>query len=131
MSARRVAAELIPIWDDCGVADLDIDIQAHPGRAILVLHGELDLATKSQLRDVAMAQLGVTGVATLGLDLADITFLDSSGINVLAELRRKGQERGIDVEILAVSRRAARVLTIVGLAEPFGIPPDPDAVPAH
>ena len=129
--ARQGAAEAVPIWHDCAVADLDVEIQAHPGHAILVLHGELDLATQSQLRDVAMAQLSVSGLATLGLDLADIRFLDSSGISVLVELRSQAQERGIDLEIVAVSRRAARVLTIVGLTESFGIPPDPDAVPAR
>ena len=32
---------------------------------------------------------------------------------------------------LAVSQRAARVLTIVGLADSSGIPPDLDAVPAQ
>jgi anti-anti-sigma factor len=111
------------------VADLDVEIQAHPGQAILVLRGELDLATKSQLHDVAMAHLGVSGLATLGLDLADITFLDSSGISVLVEVRNQAQERGIAMEISAVSPPAARVLTIVGLAKSFGIPPDPDAVP--
>jgi anti-anti-sigma factor len=113
------------------VADLDVEIQAHPGQAILVLHGELDLETKAQLQDEAIEQLGVPGLATLGLDLADITFLDSSGVSVLVELRNQAQERGIDVEIVAVSRRVARVLTIVGLAESFGIPPDPEAVPAQ
>lgn len=130
-SARQVAVGTIPIWDDCGVADLDVEIQAHPGQAILVLHGELDLETKAQLHDEAIEQLGVPGLATLGLDLADITFLDSSGVSVLVELRNQAQERGIDVEIVAVSRRVARVLTIVGLAESFGIPPDPEAVPAQ
>jgi hypothetical protein len=35
------------------------------------------------------------------------------------------------MEILAVSQRAARVLTIVGLAEAFGIPPKKDSVPAQ
>ena len=110
-------------------APLDVEIQAQPGQTILVLHGELDMATESQLRDVAMAQLGVSGLATLGLDLADITFLDSSGISVLVEVRNQAQERGIAMEISAVSPHAARVLTIVGLAKSFGIPPDPDAVP--
>ena len=118
------------ICHDCAVADLDVEIQAHPGHTLLVLHGELDLATKSRLRDVAMVQLGVSGLATLGLDLTDIRFLDSSGISVLVELRSQARERGIDLEILAVSRRAARVLTIVGLADSFGIPPEPDAAPA-
>src|ERR1700745_3289159 len=64
--ARRGAADAGPIWHDGAVADLDVEIQARPGHAILVLHGELDLATKSQLHDVAMAQLSVSGLATLG-----------------------------------------------------------------
>jgi anti-anti-sigma factor len=119
------------MWDNYVVAPLDVEIQPQPGQTILVLHGELDMATESQLRDVAMAQLGVSGLAKLGLDLADITFLDSSGISVLVDLRNHANDRGIDLEILAVSQRAAGILTIVGLAEAFGIPPNPDAVPAQ
>jgi anti-sigma B factor antagonist len=119
------------MWDNYVVAPLDVEIQAQPGQTILVLHGELDIETESRLRDVAMAQLGVSELAKLGLDLADITFLDSSGISVLVDLRNQANDRGIDLKILAVSQRAARVLTIVGLAEAFGIPPNPDAVPAE
>lgn len=113
------------------MASLDVEIQSQPGQAILVLHGELDMATESRLRDVAMAQLEVSGLAKLGLDLADITFLDSCGVNVIVDLRNQANDRGIDMEILAVSQRAARVLTIVGLAEAFGIPPKKDSVPAQ
>lgn len=113
------------------MASLDVEIQSQPGQAILVLHGELDMATESRLRDVAMAQLEVSGLAKLGLDLADITFLDSCGVSVLVDLRNQANDRGIDMEILAVSQRAARVLTIVGLAEAFGIPPKKDSVPAQ
>ena len=119
------------MWDNYVVAPLDVEIQAQPGQTILVLHGELDMETESRLRDVAMAQLGVSELAKLGLDRADITFLDSSGISVLVDLRNQANDRGIDLKILAVSQRAARVLTIVGLAEAFGIPPNPDAVPAE
>jgi anti-anti-sigma regulatory factor len=35
------------------------------------------------------------------------------------------------MEILAVSPRAARVLALVGLAESFGIPTDPDTAPGQ
>jgi anti-sigma B factor antagonist len=119
------------MWDNYVVAPLDVEIQAQPGQTILVLHGELDMAAESRLRNVAMVQLGVSGLAKLGLDLADITFLDSSGISVLVDLRNQANDRGIDLKILAVSQRAARVLTIVGLAEAFGIPPNPDGVPAE
>jgi anti-sigma B factor antagonist len=113
------------------VAGLDVEIQAHAGQAILVLHGDLDMATEAELHDVAMAQLAVQGLAKLGLDLADITFLDSTGVTALLDLRQQANDRGIDMEILAVSRRAARILALVGLAESFGIPTDPDTAPGQ
>lgn len=108
---------------------LGVDVQAQPGQVLLVLHGELDLGTEVQLRNVAMAQLAAQHPATLRLDLADITFLDSSGISALLDLREQASNRGTDLEIVAVSHRAARVLTIVGLAEHLGIAADPDSVP--
>ena len=113
------------------VAGLDVEIQAHAGQTILVLHGELDMGTESQLHDVAVAQLAVQGVAKLGLDLAGITFLDSTGVTALLDLRKRANDRGIDMQILAVSRRAARILALVGLAETFGIPADPDTAPGQ
>ena len=112
--ALRTSAEHAPtalaagrqsMWDHHTVAGLDVEIQAHAGQAILVLHGELDMATEAQLHDVAVAQLAVQGVAKLGLDLAGITFLDSTGVTALLDLRKQANDRGIDMEILAVSRR--------------------------
>ena len=89
------------------------------------------MATEAQLHDVAVAQLAVQGVARLGLDLAGITFLDSTGVTALLDLRKRANDRGIDMQILAVSRRAARILALVGLAETFGIPADPDTAPGQ
>jgi anti-sigma B factor antagonist len=115
--------------DDRAMDRLGVDVQAQPGQVLLVLHGELDLGTEPQLRNVAMAQLAAHNPSRLSLDLADITFLDSSGISALLDLREQASNRGAVLEFVAVSRRAARVLTIVGLAEPLGIAADPDSVP--
>lgn len=115
--------------NDRAMDRLSVEVHAQAGEVLLVLHGELDLGTEAQLQTVAMAQLAAHNPTKLQLDLADITFLDSSGINALLDIRKHGSDRGIDVEIVAVSHRAARVLTIVGLAEPFGIPADPGSLP--
>jgi anti-sigma B factor antagonist len=110
---------------------LDVAAQAHEGRATLALHGELDLGTDTQLRDAATNVLRGDDIRSLDLDLAELTFLDSTGVSALLDLRKQASERGIAVQIVAISRRAARVLTIVGLAESFGLPVDPDAVPGQ
>lgn len=115
--------------DDHAMARLDVEIHTQPERAILLLHGELDMATEGQLREVAVAQLAQGDLSKLELDMADVTFLDSTGVSALVALRKDATERGIDMQIVAASHRAARVLTIVGLAEHFGLPPDPETVP--
>jgi anti-sigma B factor antagonist len=110
---------------------LDVEVQTQGGQMLLVLHGELDLGNESQLHDVVMAQLAAHDPTKLRLDLADISFLDSSGINALLDIRKYAASHGIGVEIVAVSHRVARILTIVGLADSFGIPADPDSVPGQ
>jgi anti-anti-sigma factor len=111
------------------MARLDVEIQTQAERVLLLLHGELDMATEAQLRDVATQQLNAHEPAKLQLDLADVTFLDSTGVSALVDLRKEATDRGVDIEIVAASRRAARVLTIVGLAEHFGLRPDPETGP--
>ena len=115
--------------DDRGMPRLDVEIHAQSEQVMLILHGELDMATEAQLRDVADAQLAAHDLTKLEVDLADIAFLDSSGVSALVDLRKNATDRGVDMQVVAVSHLAARVLTIVGLAEHFGIPADPDAVP--
>lgn len=111
------------------MARLDVEIQTQAERVLLLLHGELDMATETQLRDVATQQLNAHEPAKLQLDLADVTFLDSTGVSALVDLRKEATDRGVDIEIVAASRRATRVLTIVGLAEHFGLRPDPETGP--
>lgn len=108
---------------------LDVELQARGGQATLALYGELDMGTETQLRDATKKALSADDIRSVKLDLAELTFLDSTGVSTLLDLRKQASDRGIGLEIVAVSRRAARVLTIVGLADSFGIPADPDAVP--
>ena len=123
-----------PMCDDHAVARLDIEtrkIQADAKQTIIVVRGDLDMGTDSQLRVAVRAELAAPGLTTLGLDLGEVTFLDSSGVTALLDIRKDANDRGIGLELVAVSQRVARVLTIVGLAEAFGIPADPDTVPGH
>jgi hypothetical protein len=66
------------------------------GQAILVLHGDLDMATEAQLRDEAVAQLAVQGVAKLGLDLADMTLHAPIARITLSRCRTPAAGAGID-----------------------------------
>lgn len=118
------AARIAAMCNSDDVPGLDVETQSLADVTILVLRGELDIDTRFMLRDVAMEQLAVPGVTKLQIDLGDVTFLDSSGVSALVDLRKEANGRGVELTIPAVSRPAARILSIVGLAETFGVRPE-------
>jgi anti-sigma B factor antagonist len=106
------------------VADLSVQVEWHGGRAVLSVAGELDLATAPDLRSEATVLLGAPDCGGLDLDLAALTFLDSSGIGALLEIRAAAQSRSVDVRVVDVAPGPARILQIAGLSETFGLAVD-------
>ncbi|SHF99670.1 anti-anti-sigma factor [Jatrophihabitans endophyticus] len=103
------------------MSSLSLSARRENGTAVLSLDGELDLATVPALRDTALAELGEPGTATLVLDLARLTFLDSTGIGCWIELRNHAEGAGKELALRAVPAAARRTVTIAGLAPVFGI----------
>ena len=84
-----------------------------PGLHIVALHGELDLASADGLAEALVEIAG----STLVVDLADLSFMDSSGIGALVVARKRIRAKGLGE--LVVTRPTAivqKVLEIVGLA---------------
>jgi anti-anti-sigma factor len=86
------------------------------GMAVLTVRGDIDLATAPALRDVVLPTLERgTGLC---IDLSDVTFIDSSGVNVLLDsVRRLTPEK----RRLAVACREGgpvhRILALLGLLD--------------
>lgn len=88
----------------------------HEQRVVLVLAGELDPSTVGLL-DTAVEAALAEGAESLVIDLADVTFLDSSGLRALI-----GAHTHLAPEPLrlrAPSAAARRLLAITGLDDHF------------
>lgn len=94
------------------------------GAAVVVLSGEIDVAAAPELHEVLLVEVGSSRRTIV--DLARVTFLDSSGISVLVTALRRAREDDEDVVLCAPSAGVARVLELAGLAEVFRIFPDRD-----
>ena len=84
---------------------------------------------ESTIRNVVHGQIlypvsNPSGV-DVGVDLARVTFIDSSGLSVLVQARQRVDELGRRFEIRAASRPARRVLEISGLDATLGLRPEP------
>jgi anti-sigma B factor antagonist len=104
------------------VADLEVRTERNGARAVLILAGDLDLATVGVLHDAAAAQLASGDVRDLVLDLNGVTFLDSSGLGAMLQLRGDAMAAGGTVTICSAARGAARIIAIAGLSGTFGLP---------
>lgn len=97
------------------------------GDAVVVaVEGELDLFTAPFLRDEIRDAIKQDG-ATLVLDLADLSFMDSSGLSVLIEAWRLTTAQGGGVTLAAPQPPVARILRTTGLDRRIKIYPDVDA----
>ena len=85
----------------------------------LVISGELDIATAPRLQDAALDALNASASPkpALHLDLHAVSFMDSSGVQVLAKLRKRAEQVGGHVAVVRVSSSVARVLDLLGLLE--------------
>ncbi|MEV1051093.1 STAS domain-containing protein [Streptomyces sp. NPDC049887] len=94
---------------------------------ILEIVGDVDYSTAEQLRHRFTA-LTLSPGQRLVLDLAGMTFCDSSGITALIAARNHALAAHADIALASVPAQTSRVLRIVGLDQIFTLLPDSVAV---
>lgn len=95
--------------------NLEFRTKRLPNRVALVeVEGDIDLFTSPKLRD-ALRQLLGDGIYYFVLNLEKVRFIDSSGLEVLAELIRKVQRYGGLVTLAGQHDYIDKLLSITGL----------------
>jgi len=88
---------------------------AHEDEWVVVrLKGDIDLATAPNLRG-RLDDLLSLGPENLRIDLAEVAFMDSSGLNVLASAHKHAHEIGGQMVLVNVPGQIRRVLSMTGL----------------
>jgi anti-anti-sigma factor len=95
---------------------LTVSAAQHGGHAVLVVAGELDLATAPQLADTALAMVDAS-VGDLVVDAGGLTFCDSSGLTAFVRVTNRLAEDGRRLAIAGAPPIVHRVLEISGLVE--------------
>jgi len=90
-----------------------ISIDDSPNRLKVV--GVVDSHTASQLRDAILAHGYTEG--DLVLDLADVDFIDSSGLRIIVNAHSQMEAAGRRLVLTHTSPAVARLLEITGLHE--------------
>lgn len=94
---------------------LSLEVEAVVSGTHVRVTGEIDLDTRNHLPDT-LAALGVQP-RHVSLDLRGVTFLDSSGLNMLLELHDQCAANGGTLRLLDPPEHLSQLLTIAGLDE--------------
>ena len=107
-----------------GDADDQITLSSYrpaPDQIVIEVGGEVDMLTSPQLRAAVLEQFETEGVGTVVLGLDGVTFLGTSGLAVLIEVREAAQTAGVELRLVCTARRVLRPLTIAGLVPLFNV----------
>jgi anti-anti-sigma factor len=95
------------------VDELRISVTAGPAHTLVTLAGECDLHTGRQLRDVLTSEV-TRGARRVILDLSELSFMDSTGMQVLLSVWTVLNVRGGALALVAPQPVVARILELTG-----------------
>jgi anti-sigma B factor antagonist len=100
-----------------------VQIQTEDRSPVVVVTGEIDMATAPMLQRELTAAIDTTGGAVV-LDLVEVTFFDSSGLRVAIVAHRDLNEQGRRLAVVCdPAGHVRRTFTLAGLSEVLELHP--------
>lgn len=95
---------------------LQVDFRSVGGHRVVVVSGEIDIATAAELR-AALLEAARSPSKGLIVDMAAVTFMDARGLGVLAEIHRQTRHLRHGLRLAAPGPQIIRLLATTGLAD--------------
>jgi anti-anti-sigma factor len=106
---------------DLSSQGLSLRAETRDGVARLTVEGELDMASSPVLERAVEGAL--ESARSVELELAGVTFMDSTGLRTLLAIRRRLEEAGCELRLVAVPPPVLRVLDVTRTLSLFRLDP--------
>ena len=94
----------------------EIEVVTSDGAVHVKPRGELDIATAGLL-EAGLLRAEATSAPTVVLDLAGVSFIDSTGLRTLLSAHARSRQDGDRLRIVGASEQARKLFTIAGVLE--------------
>lgn len=101
--------------------DFHVTVTDRADTIVVRLAGELDMATAERALD-ALRTTDLSAARSLVVDLADVSFCDSSGLRLLLNLRQAMVEHGGGFDAVGAHGIVASTIDVTGLTEVLHVP---------
>ena len=95
---------------------------ARNGVTCLAVTGEIDMATCDELYDSIITAAAEQQVTAVVVDLAGVTFCDSSGVGAILRAYGEAAQHQVGVTVVNPQRIVRRVLHVTGVLSILGVP---------
>lgn len=104
----------------------DLARMEYGGHPVVFVYGEIDVLTAPRLHET-LQEVIAESPRSLLVDLANVTFIDSTGLGALVVAHRHLEERGGRLRLVSVPPPVAQVLEVTGLLDRFEVYADMEA----
>ena len=94
--------------------EMHIESSRSADRTVITLRGHLDAETAPRLHQ-QFTELSHLGITRIDVDLANLDFMDSSGLSVLVAEHKRTRNDGGGLVIMSQNRRVIRLFQLNGL----------------
>jgi anti-sigma B factor antagonist len=99
---------------------MDIVERTENGVRVFVLKGRIDTQGAAEM-DRVLRAVASEGQHQMVLDMAEVRYINSSGLRTLADMITRNREAGGDLKLVALSGKVWRVFRIIGFDKFFSI----------
>lgn len=101
--------------------NLQVESTAQGRRLRVVVSGEVDVSNAEELRAKIDAGFADEAVEQIEVDLAEVSYIDSTGIGVLVGSAHRAPDAGRAFEVLNPQANVLRILGLLGVDEVLGL----------
>ncbi|MFC0432732.1 STAS domain-containing protein [Kutzneria buriramensis] len=88
---------------------------------VLAVAGEVDLGTAPSLEEAVTAAVESVGAKAVRIDLAEVSFMDSTGLRVLLSGRQHAERLGIGFTVANPRPHLLKVMRVTGIDGLLGV----------
>lgn len=93
-----------------------VEVRSEKRASVISVSGELDLASGGELEE-ALARAAHSDVEQVIIDLRQLEFMDSSGLNILIKAHQRAEAAGQRFGLVKGAEQVQRLLSLTGVAD--------------
>jgi anti-anti-sigma factor len=106
-----------------------VEVRGSDRATVVAVRGELDIASSPELED-ALARVSEWGTELVILDLRELDFMDSTGLQVLVKAHQRAKDGGPRFAAVKGGPQVQRLLSMTGMDERMMLVDAPDGLGA-